>query len=53
MGAPIASTCGRSSTPVCSTARRGSSVVIDASNGMAGTMVPKVFGDVPGLEICR
>jgi phosphomannomutase len=26
-------------------------VAIDASNGMAGTMVPKVFGDVPGLEI--
>jgi phosphomannomutase len=26
-------------------------VVIDASNGMAGTMVPKVFGDVPGLDI--
>jgi len=28
-------------------------VVIDASNGMAGTMVPKVFGDVPGLKITR
>jgi phosphomannomutase len=28
-------------------------VVIDASNGMAGTMVPKVFGDVPGLKIAR
>ena len=26
-------------------------VVIDASNGMAGTMVPKVFGDVKGLKI--
>lgn len=26
-------------------------VVIDASNGMAGTMVPRVFGDVPGLKI--
>ncbi|MBC22564.1 MAG: hypothetical protein CMJ32_01435 [Phycisphaerae bacterium] len=26
-------------------------VAIDASNGMAGTMVPKVFGDVPGLQI--
>ncbi len=26
-------------------------VVIDASNGMAGTMVPKVFADIPGLEI--
>ena len=26
-------------------------VVIDASNGMAGTMVPKVFGDIPGLDI--
>ncbi len=28
-------------------------VVIDASNGMAGTMVPKVFGQVPGLKITR
>ena len=28
-------------------------VVIDASNGMAGTMVPKVFGDVPGLDIVK
>ncbi len=26
-------------------------VVIDASNGMAGTMVPKVFRDVAGLDI--
>jgi len=26
-------------------------VVIDASNGMAGTMVPRVFGDVKGLKI--
>jgi phosphomannomutase len=26
-------------------------VAIDASNGMAGTMIPKLFGDVPGLEI--
>lgn len=26
-------------------------VAIDASNGMAGTMVPKVFCDMPGLEI--
>jgi phosphomannomutase len=26
-------------------------VAIDASNGMAGTMVPKVFGDVLGIEI--
>jgi len=26
-------------------------VAIDASNGMAGKMVPKVFGDVPNLEI--
>lgn len=26
-------------------------VVIDASNGMAGTMIPAVFGDVPGLKI--
>ncbi len=28
-------------------------VVIDASNGMAGTMVPKVFGEVGGLSITR
>jgi phosphomannomutase len=28
-------------------------VVIDASNGMAGTMVPKVFGEVPGLKITK
>lgn len=28
-------------------------VVIDASNGMAGTMVPKVFGDVAGLKITK
>lgn len=26
-------------------------VAIDASNGMAGTMVPKLFGDVPGIKI--
>jgi len=26
-------------------------VAIDASNGMAGTMVPRVFGDVAGIEI--
>jgi phosphomannomutase len=31
--------------------RRRLRVVIDASNGMAGTMVPKIFQDVPGLEI--
>ncbi len=28
-------------------------VAIDASNGMAGTMVPKVFDNVPGLEIVK
>ena len=28
-------------------------VVIDASNGMAGTMVPEIFGDVPGIKITR
>jgi phosphomannomutase len=28
-------------------------VVIDASNGMAGTMVPRVFADIPGLKITR
>ena len=26
-------------------------VAIDACNGMAGKMVPAVFGDVPNLEI--
>ena len=31
--------------------RRPMKVVVDASNGMAGRMVPKVFGDVPNLEI--
>ena len=28
-------------------------VAIDASNGMAGTMIPEVFGDVPGLKITK
>jgi len=28
-------------------------VAIDASNGMAGTMVPKVFEGVPGLDILK
>ncbi len=28
-------------------------VVVDASNGMAGTMFPRVFGDVEGLKITR
>lgn len=28
-------------------------VVVDASNGMAGTFMPRVFGDVPGLDITR
>jgi phosphomannomutase len=32
---------------------RAIKVVIDASNGMAGTMIPKVFGDVPGLKITK
>ena len=32
---------------------RSVKAVIDASNGMAGTMVPKVFGDVEGLEVVR
>src|SRR4051812_17928515 len=31
--------------------KRPLKVVIDASNGMAGKMVPAVFGDVPNLEI--
>ncbi|MBL8744877.1 MAG: phosphomannomutase/phosphoglucomutase [Phycisphaerae bacterium] len=39
----------------CSTKGKKIKVVIDASNGMAGTMVPKVFGKkgagIPGLEI--
>lgn len=26
-------------------------IVVDASNGMAGTMIPKVFDEVPGIEI--
>ncbi len=26
-------------------------IAIDASNGMAGTMVPKLFGDIPGLDL--
>ncbi|MHC4990861.1 MAG: phosphomannomutase/phosphoglucomutase [Planctomycetota bacterium] len=28
-------------------------VVIDASNGMAGTMVPKIFDGIPGLKISK
>ena len=28
-------------------------VVIDASNGMAGTMIPEVFSKVPGLKITK
>jgi phosphomannomutase len=28
-------------------------VVVDASNGMAGTMMPKVFGNVAGLRIVK
>jgi phosphomannomutase len=39
----------------CDTQGKKLKVVIDASNGMAGTMVPKVFGKkgsgIPGLEI--
>ncbi len=31
--------------------KRTLKVVIDASNGMAGTMVPKLFGALPGLKI--
>jgi phosphomannomutase len=31
--------------------KRPLKVVVDASNGMAGSMVPKVFGGVPNLEI--
>jgi phosphomannomutase len=28
-------------------------IVVDASNGMAGTMVPRVFGDVKGLHLTK
>jgi len=39
----------------CNTGGKKIKVVIDASNGMAGTMVPKVFGKkgagIPGLEV--
>ena len=31
--------------------KRTMKVVIDASNGMAGTFMPKGFGDVPGLDM--
>ena len=31
--------------------KRPIKVVVDASNGMAGKMIPKIFGDVPNLEI--
>ncbi len=31
--------------------KRPMKVVVDASNGMAGKMIPKVFGDVPNLEV--
>ncbi len=31
--------------------KRTLKVVVDASNGMAGTMLPKVFGGIPGLSI--
>lgn len=33
--------------------KRKLTVVVDASNGMAGTMVPKVFAGIPGLEIVK
>ncbi len=39
--------------PAIGTASRRIKAVIDASNGMAGTTVPRVFGDVEGLEITR
>lgn len=39
----------------CKTGGKAIKVVIDASNGMAGTMVPKIFGKkgagIPGLEV--
>lgn len=37
--------------PAILSGKRTLKVVIDASNGMAGTMVPKVFGGIPGLKI--
>ncbi len=33
--------------------KRSLKVVVDASNGMAGTMVPKLFADVKGLDLVR
>jgi phosphomannomutase len=45
----------RSFLDLSSLGKRVLRVVVDASNGMAGTMIPRVFGargsDVPGLEI--
>ena len=45
-GTPTGSTCSNSSR-----FKRKLRVAIDASNGMAGKMVPAVFGKVPNLEI--
>lgn len=39
--------------PDLASGKRSLKVVVDASNGMAGTMVPKLFGDVKGLQISR
>ena len=37
--------------PVLREGKEHITIAIDASNGMAGRMIPEVFGDVPGLKI--
>ncbi|HMN96896.1 MAG TPA: phosphomannomutase/phosphoglucomutase [Phycisphaerales bacterium] len=39
--------------PMLVDGRKSLHVVVDASNGMAGTMLPKVFGEAKGLKITR
>ncbi len=39
--------------PDLKSGRRKLTVVVDASNGMAGTMLPKVFGGASGLDVTR
>ena len=41
----------KSLDPTVRSGERQLRVVVDAAGGMGGVMVPKVFGDVPGLEI--
>src|SRR5690606_16937580 len=41
----------RATALVCPALKRPRCVGIDASNGMAGKMIPAVFGDVPNLQI--